>query len=109
MGCATLRCYGGTLFGGEGNHPLKVKHYDRTWESLAQYSVPDWFRDAKFVIYAHWGIYNVPGFNSEWYPKRMYVKDSPVYRHHTETYGDPSRFGYKDLIPMFKAENEILE
>ncbi len=74
------------------------------WESLAQHPVPDWFRDAKFGIYAHWGVYCVPGFNSEWYPKRMYV-DSPVYKHHVETYGDPNRFGYKEFIPLFKAKN----
>ncbi len=79
--------------------------YKPTWESLAQHQVPDWFKDAKFGIYAHWGVYCVPGFNSEWYPKRMYIETSPVYRHHLETYGDLAQFGYKEFIPLFKAPN----
>jgi alpha-L-fucosidase len=91
-----------------GSHAADIAATDvsqASWESLAQHPAPDWFRDAKFGIYAHWGVYCVPGYNSEWYPKRMYIEDSPVYKHHLETYGDPNRFGYKEFIPLFKAEN----
>jgi alpha-L-fucosidase len=75
------------------------------WESLQKYEAPDWYRDAKFGIFIHWGAYSVPAFGSEWYPRMMYVKDSPEYKHHVETYGTQDKFGYKDFIPMFKAEH----
>ena len=61
--------------------------------------------DAKFGIYAHWGLYSVPAYGNEWYGRRMYEKDSDIHRHHVETYGDPSEFGNKDFVPLFKAEN----
>ncbi len=78
--------------------------YQPTWQSLEQYKIPDWIRDAKFGIFIHWGVYSVPAFGSEWYPREMYQKDSKEYKHHIETYGPQSKFGYKDFIPMFKAE-----
>ena len=76
--------------------------YEPTWESLRQYNVPDWFRDAKFGIFIHWGIYSVPAVFDEWYPRRMYQKDTVIYEYHRDTYGE--NFGYKDFIPRFKAE-----
>jgi alpha-L-fucosidase len=85
-----------------------VNHQGRfraDWESLQQYETPDWYRDAKFGIFIHWGVYSVPAFGSEWYPRMMYVKDSNEYKHHIETYGPQDKFGYKDFIPMFKAEH----
>lgn len=73
--------------------------------SIAEnYKIPDWFRDAKFGIFIHWGVYSVPAFSNEWYPREMYIKDSKVYQHHIEKYGNHTEFGYKDFIPMFKAE-----
>jgi len=78
--------------------------YQPNWESLSKHPVPEWFQDSKFGIYAHWGVYSVPAFGNEWYPRNMYRKDSPTYKHHVEKYGDPSKFGYKDFIPDFKAE-----
>jgi alpha-L-fucosidase len=82
--------------------------YMPTWESLAKYKCPDWFRDAKFGIFIHWGVYSVPGYGSEWYPRWMYC-DSIVwghnyYQHHVKTFGTVDKFGYKDFIPLFKAE-----
>jgi len=74
------------------------------WQSLATYQVPDWYKDAKFGIFIHWGLYAVPAFGSEQYPHRMYVAGSKEYEHHLATYGPVSQFGYKDFIPMFKAE-----
>ena len=78
--------------------------YQDNWESLSVYQVPEWYRRAKFGIFIHWGIYSVPAFGNEWYSRNMYVKDSPEYKHHIETYGKHTEFGYKDFIPMFAAE-----
>ena len=75
-----------------------------SWESLETYTVPEWYQDAKFGIFIHWGVYSVPAFDNEWYPRNMYLKDNPVFKHHVETYGPQSQFGYKDFIPRFKAE-----
>lgn len=73
--------------------------------SIAEnYTIPGWFRDAKFGIFIHWGPYSVPAYQNEWYPRDMYQKDSDVYNHHIDTYGPLTEFGYKDFIPMFKAE-----
>lgn len=78
--------------------------YQPTWESLSAYEAPEWYRNAKFGIFIHWGVYSVPAFGNEWYPRNMYIKDSNEYKHHIETYGNHKDFGYKDFIPMFKAE-----
>jgi alpha-L-fucosidase len=75
------------------------------WESLQKYETPDWYRDAKFGIFIHWGVYSVPAFGSEWYPRMMYRVGSEEYKHHIATYGPQDKFGYKDFIPMFKAEH----
>ena len=74
------------------------------WESLKQYQCPEWFRDAKFGIYAHWGVYCVPQFFSEWYPHWMYQPGHKVHQFHVENFGPLDEFGYKDFIPMFTAE-----
>jgi alpha-L-fucosidase len=74
------------------------------WESLRSYQVPEWYKDAKFGIFIHWGVYCVPAFGSEWYPRMMYQEGSPEYKHHLATYGPLTQFGYKDFIPRFKAE-----
>lgn len=78
--------------------------YEANWESLKQYTVPQWFKDAKFGIFIHWGVYSVPAFGNEWYPRNMYIVDRPEFEHHRKTWGPQSEFGYKDFIPMFKAE-----
>src|SRR5215469_16028587 len=75
------------------------------WESLKKYETPEWYRDAKFGIFIHWGVYSVPAFGSEWYPRDMYRAGSEEYKHHIDTYGPQDKFGYKDFIPMFKAEH----
>lgn len=74
------------------------------WESLQKYEAPEWYKDAKFGIFIHWGVYSVPAFGSEWYPREMYREGSEVYKHHIATYGPQDKFGYKDFVPMFKAE-----
>ena len=78
--------------------------YRADWESLQKYEVPEWYADAKFGIFIHWGVYSVPAFGSEWYPREMYHQGSEIYKHHIATYGPQDKFGYKDFIPKFKAE-----
>jgi len=79
--------------------------FEPTWESLKNYSVPQWYMDAKLGIFIHWGVYSVPAFANEWYPRNMYIQGSPEFEHHVKTYGPQSKFGYKDFIPQFKAED----
>lgn len=78
--------------------------FQASWESLKAYTVPDWYQDAKFGIFIHWGVYAVPAFGSEWYPRNMYQQGSKEFEHHVATYGPHSEFGYKEFIPRFKAE-----
>jgi alpha-L-fucosidase len=75
------------------------------WDNIAaNYKFPEWFVDGKFGIFIHWGVYAVPAFSSEWYPRNMYRKDRKEYSHHIETYGEHTKFGYKEFVPMFTAE-----
>jgi alpha-L-fucosidase len=73
------------------------------WESLKAYQCPEWFRDAKFGIWAHWDPQCVPE-QGDWYARKMYIQGSPQYDYHVKTYGHPSNFGYKDICPLWKAE-----
>ncbi len=74
------------------------------WESLQAYKVPAWYMDAKFGIFIHWGVYSVPAYGNEWYPRNMYNEGSDENKHHVARYGALDKFGYKDFIPQFKAE-----
>lgn len=77
---------------------------EMTWESVAEhFSEPAWFRDGKFGIMMHWGIYSVPEYGSEWYVRYMYGTTHSLAQWHTDRFGPPSKFGYKDFIPMFTA------
>lgn len=93
--------------------------YTPNWDSLAKHeAVPEWFKDAKFGIYFHWGPYSVPAVDNtkngdvaaEWYPRWMHwnFEDDPqhqaIYKYHLQHYGNPNEFGYHDLIPLFKGE-----
>lgn len=75
-----------------------------SWASLEQYQVPDWFRDAKFGIWAHWGPQCQPE-RGDWYARGMYQEGSDQYKYHIQKYGHPSKFGFKDVINDWKAEN----
>lgn len=78
--------------------------FEPTWHSLkAQYKTPDWFRDAKFGIWAHWTAQCVPE-QGDWYARKMYIQGNPVYDYHVKTYGHPSKFGFKDIDTIWKAE-----
>ena len=83
--------------------PIAAGPFKPTAESLKQYRCPDWFRDAKFGIWAHWGPQAVP-MNGDWYARGMYEQGSSHYNYHVAHYGHPSQFGYKDIIPLWKAE-----
>ncbi len=84
--------------------PSVKPHFQPTVASLLDYACPGWFRDAKFGIYLHWGVYSVPE-QGEWYARQMYMEGHPNYLYHLEHYGHPSQVGYKDLIPLWQAEH----
>jgi alpha-L-fucosidase len=85
------------------NLPVAPGPFQPTMESLAKYTCPDWFRDAKFGIWAHWGPQAVP-MDGDWYARGMYEEGNNHYKYHLDHYGHPSEFGYKDIIPLWKAE-----
>ena len=76
------------------------------WATLVKYQQPQWYKDAKFGIFIHWGVYSVPEAESEWYPRNMYRPSEGAYKNFREHFakGDESK-GYKDLIPLFRAEH----
>ncbi len=83
--------------------PITPGKYVGTMDSLTNYTCPDWFRDAKFGIWAHWGPQAVP-MEGDWYARKMYQQGSPDYEDHLKRYGHPSTNGWKDIIPLWKAE-----
>jgi alpha-L-fucosidase len=93
--------------GQAADQPLKLPvapgPFQPTLDSLTQYKCPDWFRDAKLGIWAHWGPQSVPR-DGDWYARNLYIQGHPQYRDHLEHYGHPTKLGYKDIIPLWKAE-----
>ncbi|MEX0320889.1 MAG: alpha-L-fucosidase [Puniceicoccaceae bacterium] len=84
---------------------LYAAEFNLDWSDFQQYeNEPEWFQDSKLGIYFHWGVYSVPAFGNEWYPRWMHFEGHKTYEHHVEKYGHPSEFGYHDFVPMFKAE-----
>jgi alpha-L-fucosidase len=83
--------------------PIAKGPFTPEWDSLKQYQCPEWFRDAKLGIWAVWGPEAVPQVG-DWYARKMYIEGGEQYRYHVEHYGHPSKFGYKDIIPLWKAE-----
>src|SRR5687768_4641553 len=84
--------------------PIADGPFQPTRESLERFHVPDWYVNAKFGIFIHWGVYSVPAFGNEWYPRNMYMQGSKEFEHHFKTYGPQHTFGYKEFIERFKAE-----
>jgi len=78
--------------------------YQANWDSLLHYEAPEWYRDAKFGIWAHWSPQCVPE-DGDWYARNMYEEGSPNYRYQIEHYGHPSKFGYKDLCAQWTLLN----
>jgi alpha-L-fucosidase len=89
----------------EAEHQMNNGPYRADWATLEKYQQPQWYKDAKFGIFIHWGVYSVPAAESEWYPRNMYRPSEGAYKNFREHFanGDASK-GYKDLIPLFKAE-----
>ncbi len=83
--------------------PAQAGVYEPTWESFAKYECPEWFRDAKFGIWAHWGPQCEPE-SGDWYARHMYYPNEWQHRAHVEKYGDPKEFGFKDVIHEWTAE-----
>lgn len=77
--------------------------FEATWPSLRAYKTPEWFRDAKFGIWAHWTAQCVPE-QGDWYARRMYLQGDSAYEHHLKTYGHPSTHGFLELDNLWKAE-----
>ena len=103
--------FGTTGFAQENFHhiqntkePMQTGKFQPTWESLKQYKVPEWYRNAKFGIWAHWGPQCQPE-DGDWYGRGMYEEGSRQYKSHLEKYGHPSKSGFKDVIHEWKAEN----
>ena len=84
--------------------PIAPGPFTGTRDSLTNYSCPDWFRDAKFGIWAHWGPQAVP-MEGDWYARKMYQQGSADYKDHLARWGHPSTNGWKDIIPLWKAEH----
>ncbi|GHU38559.1 alpha-L-fucosidase [Clostridia bacterium] len=86
--------------------------FEATFDSLKQFTCPDWFRDAKFGIWSHWGPQSVP-MAGDWYARNIYIQGSEQYNYHIRHYGHPSKFGYKDIATLWKAEkfnpDELME
>ena len=85
------------------NEKMAEGQYQPQWESLKKHKTPEWFRNAKFGIWAHWGPQCVEG-SGDWMAREMYIEGSHAYKYHVEHYGHPSEFGFKDILPLFKAE-----
>ena len=88
----------------ENDEPMATGQFTPDWESLRTYEVPEWFRDAKFGIWAHWGPQCVEG-SGDWMAREMYMEGTAKYNYHRKHYGHPSEVGFKDILPLFKAEN----
>ena len=83
---------------------LATGPFEPTWDSLVKnYKCPDWFRDAKFGIWAHWTAQCVPE-QGDWYARRMYIQGERDYDYHVKTYGHPSKFGFMEIDNLWKAE-----
>lgn len=90
----------------------RSKRFVPSFDSLKEWQCPDWFLNAKFGIWSHWGPQSVPMFG-DWYARNIYIQNTPQYLYHLRHYGHPSKFGYKDVCAMWKAEkfnpNELME
>ena len=107
LGVPALQINPSSAFSGsnifEATHAIDKGPFEGTRKSLRNYEIPEWFRDAKFGIWAHWGPQSAVEAG-DWYARNMYIQGNHQYEHHVKTYGHPSKFGFKDTIPAWKAE-----
>lgn len=82
---------------------IQQGYFQDTWDSLSSAKMPEWFADAKFGIFIHWGLYSVAAHHNEWYSRNMYIREREEWDYHRKTYGEHTVFGYKDFIPLFRA------
>ena len=87
-----------------GSEPVTAGKFKPTWQSLQQYKIPEWFRNAKFGIWAHWGPQCQPE-QGDWYGRFMYNEGGEQYKWHVDHYGHPSKAGFKEVINDWKAQN----
>ncbi len=91
------------------NKQIQAGPYLPNWQSLSNYEIPEWYKDAKLGIFIHWGVYCVPETGNEWYPRNMYIDQNDwrgnMYQHHLKHHGKHKSFGYKDFIKDLTAEN----
>ena len=92
------------LSAGPAAEPIMKGKFEPSWESLGQYQCPEWFRDAKFGIWAHWSAQCVPE-QGDWYARKMYIEGDPDYQYQCEHYGHPSKVGFKDIDHIWHAEH----
>jgi alpha-L-fucosidase len=101
---ASSKLFAGQLPQGQGaNLPLSGGLYKGTRESLKSYTIPEWFADAKFGIWSHWGPQSAVG-DGDWYARFMYIEGSAQHEYHLKRFGPQSKVGYKDVIPLFTAD-----
>jgi alpha-L-fucosidase len=98
------RALGKNFYDHQLNEPIAAGPFKPTWESLQTYQTPEWYRNAKFGMWAHWGPQCQPEAG-DWYARGMYQEGSEQYKIHLQKYGHPSKFGFKDVINVWKAEN----
>jgi alpha-L-fucosidase len=103
LGSFLIMVFSMTISAQVGKLPIADGPYKPTDESLKQNKYPEWFRDAKLGFWSHWGPQAVPR-QGDWYAKRMYQETDAAYKYHIANYGHPSEFGFKDIIPLWKAE-----
>ena len=89
----------------EGSHCVYFKEEIMYCWNDFKHETPDWFRDAKFGLFFHWGPYSVAEFGNEWYSRNIYDKGHEARAYHEKTFGNTADFGYKDLIPLFTGEH----
>ena len=92
-----------SLTAAPGSPEILPGPFEGTRDSLKKYRAPEWFQDAKFGIWAHWGPQSAPEYG-DWYARNMYIEGHRQYKYHLQKYGHPSKFGFKDVIPTWKAE-----
>ncbi|MEU1181506.1 alpha-L-fucosidase [Streptomyces sp. NPDC005820] len=96
--CVAAVAVAGGVFGA-GGAQAAPSTYTPDWNSVDRHPpAPEWFQDAKFGIYFHWGVFSVPAYDSEWYPRNMYQGGSSANTHHVATYGQPSVWPYHNFI-----------